>query len=121
MVSIQRRPGISEWWFLLDENIDPKTVTYLREEGVDVEHVRDTLGEGADDEAGILPYVRETDRIIITSDVSGFGALTSDSHASVVLLHDDTMAAYSVAAGILAMIEAYGNQFSGCGQLDPWW
>jgi len=121
MVSIQRRPAITEWRFPLDENIDPKTVTYLRKEGVDVEHVRDTLGEGADDEAGILPYVRETDRIIVTSDVSGFGALTSDSHASVVLLHDDTMAAYSVAAGILAMIEAYGNQFSGCGQLDPWW
>ena len=106
---------------LLDENIDPKTVTYLRKEGVDVEHVRDTLGEGADDEAGILPYVRETDRIIVTSDMSDFDALTSDSHASVVLLHDDTIAAYSVAAGILAMIEAYGNQFSGCGQLDPWW
>jgi len=53
--------------------------------------------------------------------MSDFDALTSDSHASVVLLHDDTMAAYSVAAGILAMIEAYGNQFSGCGQLDPWW
>ena len=121
MVSIQRRPVITEWRFPLDENIDLKTVTYLREEGVDVEHVRDTLGEGADDEAGILPYVRETDRIIVTSDVSDFDALTSDLHASVVLLHDDTMAAYSVAAGILAMIEAYGNQFSGCGQLDPWW
>ena len=113
---------MSEWRFLLDENIDPKTVTYLRKEGVDVEHVRDTLAEGADDEADILPYAREAERIIVTSDVSDFGALDSDTHAGVVLLHDDTMAAYGVAAGILTMIEAYGSreQFSGRGELDSW-
>ena len=113
---------MTEWRFLLDENIDPKTVTYLRKEGVDVEHVRDTLGAGADDEGDILPYVRETDRIIVTSDVSDFGAFASDAHAGVVLLYDDTMAAYSVAAGLLAMIEAYGSrgQFDGRERLDPW-
>ena len=113
---------MSEWRFLLDENIDPKTVAYLRKEGVDVEHVRDTLAEGADDEADILPYARETERIIVTSDVTDFGALDSDAHAGVVLLHDDTMAAYSVAAGLLAMIKAYGSrdQFSGRAELDPW-
>jgi len=112
----------TEWRFLLDENIDPKTATYLRKAGVDVEHVLDTLGEGADDEADILPYARETERIIITSDVSDFGALAPDSHAGVVLLYDDTMAAYSAAAGLLAMIEAYGSrdQFSGREELDPW-
>ncbi|ERH02974.1 MAG: protein of unknown function DUF82 [Halonotius sp. J07HN6] len=111
-----------EWRFLLDENIDPKTATYLRKEGVDVEHVRDTLGEGADDEADILPYARETDRIVVTSDVSDFGALNSDAHAGVVLLYDDTMAAYSVAAGLLGMIDAYGSRdrFGGRERLDPW-
>jgi len=113
---------MSEWRFLLDENIDPKTVAYLRKEGVDVEHVLDTLAEGADDESDILPYARETERIIVTSDVSDFGALDSDAHAGVVLLYDDTMAAYSVAAGLLAMIDAYRSraQFSGQEQLDPW-
>lgn len=113
---------MSEWRFLPDENIDPKTVSYLRKEGVDVEHVRDALAEGADDEADILPYARETERIIVTSDVSDFGALAPNSHTGVVLLYDDTMAAYSVAAGILTMIEAYGSrdQFSGQAELDPW-
>ncbi|WP_254830241.1 DUF5615 family PIN-like protein [Haloglomus salinum] len=33
-----------EWRFLLDENVDPKTVTYLEKEGIDAEHVRDVLG-----------------------------------------------------------------------------
>ena len=111
-----------EWQFLLDENVDPKTVTYLRKEGVDVEHVRDALGQGADDEADILPYARETDRIIVTSDVSDFGALSPDSHAGVVLLYDDTMDAYSVASGLLAMINAYRSRdrFGGREQLDQW-
>jgi len=40
---------MGEWRFLLDENIDPKTATYLQKEGTHAEHVRDTLGQGADD------------------------------------------------------------------------
>lgn len=30
-------------FFFLDENIDPKTATYLQKEGVHTEHVRDAL------------------------------------------------------------------------------
>jgi predicted nuclease of predicted toxin-antitoxin system len=31
------------WRFLLDENIDPKTATYLQKERIHAEHVRDAL------------------------------------------------------------------------------
>ncbi len=41
---------MTEWQFLLDENIDPKVTRYLDKEGLYAENVRDTLGQGADDE-----------------------------------------------------------------------
>ncbi|MFC7043273.1 DUF5615 family PIN-like protein [Halonotius sp. GCM10025705] len=113
---------MTEWRFLLDENIDPKTTSYLQTEAVDIKHVLDALGEGADDEDDILPFLRKTDRIIVTSDVSDFGAFSPDAHAGVVLLYDDTMAAHKIAAGLRAMIDAYGSRdrFVGWEQLDPW-
>ena len=43
---------MSEWRFLLDENIDPKTATYLEKEGIRAEHVRDALWQGADECCG---------------------------------------------------------------------
>ncbi|MFC7249420.1 DUF5615 family PIN-like protein [Halomicroarcula sp. GCM10025324] len=113
---------MSEWVFLLDENIDPKVATYLEKEALDATHVRDTLGQGADDEADVLPYAREQDRIIVTSDVNDFGALPSDSHAGIILLYDDTMPAYRVAAALIALVDAYPDRdaFTGREELDAW-
>lgn len=106
--------------FLLDENIDPKTATYLEKEDLDAEHVRDALWQGADDEQDILPYAVETDRIVVTSEVTDFGGLDVDRHAGVVLLYDDTMPAYRIAAAIIAMADAYSDRdaFIGCEVLD---
>jgi predicted nuclease of predicted toxin-antitoxin system len=70
---------MSEWRFLLDENIDPKTATYLRKEEVHAEHVRDALWQGADDEDDVLPYAREHDLVVVTSDVKDFGDLPAYS------------------------------------------
>lgn len=110
------------WRFILDENIDPKTATYLRKEGIHAEHVRDALWQGADDEEDVLPYACERDLIIVTSDVKDFGGLASNAHAGVVILYDDTMPAYRIAAGLIAMIDAYPNReaFGGREELDPW-
>jgi len=66
---------MSRWCFLLDENIDPKTATYLGKEGIHAEHVRDALRQGADDEVDVLPYARKHEQIIVTSDVKDFGGL----------------------------------------------
>jgi predicted nuclease of predicted toxin-antitoxin system len=46
---------MSEWRFLLDENVDTKTAKYLRKEGLHAEHIRDALGLGADDREDVLP------------------------------------------------------------------
>jgi len=107
------------WQFLLDENIDPKTVTHLEKEGIEGEHVREVLGQGADDEGDILPYVRNTDRVIVTSDVTDFA---DRQGADVVLLYDDTTPAHRVASGLVALVDAYPSRgaFGGCEELDPW-
>lgn len=113
---------MGEWRFLLDENIDPKTGTYLGKEDIHAEHVRDRLGQGADDEEDILPYARESDLIIVTSDVKDFGDLPKDARTDVVILYDDTMPAYQVASALIAMVDAYPSRdaFSGREELDPW-
>jgi hypothetical protein len=110
------------WRFLLDENIDPKTATYLKKEGIHSEHVRDALWQGADDEADVLPYAREHQLITVTSDVKDFGGLPPDAHAGIVLLYDDTMPAYRVAAGLISMVDTYPTRdaFGGREEIDPW-
>lgn len=113
---------MTAWRFLLDENVDPKTATYLSKEGIDAKHVRDALWQGADDEADVLPYAREHDRIVVTSDVSDFSSLSTDDHAGVILLYDDTMPAYRIASGLIAMVDAYPGRdaFNGREELDAW-
>jgi len=113
---------MSGWQFLLDENIDPKVATYLDKEGLFAVHIRETLGQGADDEDDVLPYAREHDLIIVTSDVKDFGALPDAVHAGVILLYDDTMPAYQVAAALIAMVDAYPSReaFGNREELDAW-
>jgi len=113
---------MSEWRFLLDENIDPKTATYLEKEGIHAEHVRDALWQGADDEADVLPHARDHELIVVTSDVKDFGGLSAQAHAGVVLLYDDTMPAYQVAAGLITIVDTYPTReaFGGREELDPW-
>jgi len=49
---------MAEWRFLLDENVDPKVARYLEKEGIEAVHVRDELGQGADDDDDVLPELR---------------------------------------------------------------
>jgi len=95
---------MTEWRFLLDENIEPKTVRYLEKEGIEAEHVRDVLGQGADDERDILPYTRTEDRVVVTSDVADFAVVEG---VDVVLLYDNTTPAHRTAAGLVALVDAY--------------
>lgn len=58
----------------------------------------------------------------MTSDVKDFGDLQSDVHAGIVMLYDDTMPAYRVVSGLLAMVDAYPSRdaFAGREELDLW-
>ena len=57
-----------------------------------------------------MPYAREHDLVVVTSDVKYFGSLPADAHAGVVILYDDTMPAYRVASALLAMVDAYPSR-----------
>lgn len=113
---------MTAWRFLLDENIDPKVATYLDKEEIFAVHVRDTIGQGADDEEDVLPYAQDNNLVMVTSDVNDFGTLPPDVHAGIVLLYDDTMPAYRVASALLTMIDAYPSrdEFAGREELDAW-
>lgn len=113
---------MAKWQFFLDENIDPKVTTYLDKEGFHAEHVRDVLGQGADDEDDVLPYAREHDLIVVTSDVKDFGDLPRDAHTGVILLYDDTMPAYRVSSALITLVDAYPGRdaFAGREELDAW-
>jgi len=58
----------------------------------------------------------------VTSDVKDFAGLTPEAHAGLVLLYDDTMPAYQVAAGLITLTDTYEDRdsFSGREELDPW-
>jgi predicted nuclease of predicted toxin-antitoxin system len=113
---------MSGWRFLLDENIDPKVATYLEKDDLIAVHVRDVLGQGADDEDDVLPYAREHSLIVLTSDVKDFGALPRKDHSGVILLYDDAMPAYRVASALITMVDAYPSReaFTGREELDAW-
>lgn len=113
---------MAEWRFLLDENIDPKVATYLEKEELFAVHVRDTLGQGADDEEDVLPYAHDHELVVVTSDLKDFGTLPSEAHAGIVLLYDDTMPAYRVASALITMVDAYPSrdEFAGREELDAW-
>lgn len=113
---------MTEWRFLLDENIDPKVATYLDKEDLFAVHVRDTVGQGAGDENDILPYAREHELIVVTSDVKDFGGLSTEAHAGIIILYNDTMPAYRVAAALISMVDTYPSRdaFTGREELDAW-
>lgn len=112
---------MTEWRFLLDENIDPKAATYLEKEDVYAEHVRDALGQGTDDNE-ILSYAADNDLVIVTSDLGDFIDPGPDTSVAVVLLYDDALPAYRIATGLLSMITAYPSRdsFGGLEALDAW-
>lgn len=95
---------------------------YLYKEDLFAVHVRNALGQGADDEEEILPNVREHDLAIVRSDVKDFGPFQNEGHAGVVLLHDDTMPAYRVASALITMVDTYPGReaFAGREELDSW-
>ena len=45
-----------------------------------------------------------------------------ETHVGIVLLYDDTMPAYQIAAGLIAIVDAYPDRdaFAGREELDPW-
>ena len=70
----------------------------------------------------MLPYARTEDLIVVRSDLKDFGSRDPETPVGVAILYDDTMPAYRVAAGLLAMVDAYPSRdtFAGREELDPW-
>ena len=69
-----------------------------------------------------MPYAREYGLIVVTSDVTDFGDIPIEDHAGLILLYDDMMPAYRVAAALIALVDAYPDRdaLPGVEALDAW-
>jgi predicted nuclease of predicted toxin-antitoxin system len=66
--------SLRELKFLADENINYIVVAYLREQGLDVEDIKELGLSGIDDQS-VLAYAVKNERVVITQD-SDFGTLS---------------------------------------------
>lgn len=112
----------SDWGFLLDENVDRETATRLREHGLRAELVVEVLKPGVDDTERVLPYARSEDLIVVTKDVSDFGALDPTDHEGLILVFDHSLDGRDIAEGIRTIAEAYPERdgLRTMEILDPW-
>lgn len=95
---------------MLDENVPPRVKYLLRKEHYTVESVGDVLGYGADDEEDILPYVREHDRVLVTQDISDFGAIDPVDHRGLILIYDQSRTAFEIAVTIMDVVDTFGRR-----------
>jgi predicted nuclease of predicted toxin-antitoxin system len=110
------------WFFLIDECVDPDVAYQLDADTIRAEPVKDALWIGARDFRDILPYAREHDRILVTSNVTDFGGLSDEAHEGLVLLFDNEMEAQQIVAGLLTIVDRYPSrdELRGYEKLDPW-
>jgi len=112
---------MSEWAFLVDENLEPRVTEYLETEGIEAEHVTDELGAGAGDEADLIPYARENDLVVVTNDVNDFRAIPPSDHAGIVVVFDGELSAFEMATALITMTETYpGREQFTQEVLDDW-
>lgn len=112
----------SEWAFLVDECVDPDVAYGLESERIRADAVKDVLWPGADDFDDILPYAREQDSIIVTSDIADFGNLDDTAHDGIVLIYDNEIATDRIIEGLRTIVAQYPsrNALREYEKLDPW-
>lgn len=112
---------VSRWTFLIDECIEPVVAHQLDGEHV-AEPVKDALWLGAKDFADVLPYARDHDQILVTSNVTDFRGLDDDEHEGIILVFDNELRPEQIVSGIRKIISQYPSRddLRGYEKLDPW-
>jgi predicted nuclease of predicted toxin-antitoxin system len=98
---------------LADEHVPPAFVSALRGEGHDVAVIGEEVTPGVED-AVVLEYAREHDRIILSEDTDFRGAdpaLEGESHPGVLAC--DTAASASEITTAVRRIDAFSSDLSG--------
>lgn len=111
------------WAFFVDSNLESRIAETLRSEGYRAEHADHVLDPDADDEADILPYVRDQELIVITADVKNFARFDESRHEGVFFLNNQRASAYQIANAVFDIVDAYGSPAHMRGKkenLDQW-
>lgn len=110
-----------DWGFLLDENIDRAVRDHLQRDGYRADHVVDVLEPGVGDMPDVLPYATDHDLVIVTKDVSDFGALDETQHRGLILVFDHRLTGREIATGIGNIVAAYpSRELFHREQVDAW-
>lgn len=112
----------SEWYILVDEDIERRVVDFLEQENVRADHVTDVLFQGADDEDDVMPYARDHEAVLVTANWRDFTRFDPDCHYGCFIEfgHDET--AMEITKAILTAIEQYEDpaNFHGWDKLEYW-
>jgi predicted nuclease of predicted toxin-antitoxin system len=102
---------MSEWRFLVDENLEPQIAVHLEKRGIPAEHVRDALRRGAPD-TDVLRYARTHDALVLTLDKKDFARIPYDDHEGILVLRNGAVSAYETARAISDLVDAYPDRDS---------
>lgn len=110
---------MSEWAFLVDENLEPQLARNLDKAGYTADWSPDVLERGAFD-SELLAFAREHDRIVVPNDAKDYKGLPSDAHEGVLVVFDNRLSAFETTRGILRIIDAYPSRLRGYEAVDDW-
>lgn len=112
----------SRWAFLVDECVEPDVAYRLDGRRITAEPVKDALWLGAKDFSDVLPYARENDRILVTTNVTDFRGLDEDEHEGIILVFDNELRPGRIVNGIRTIVSQYPSrdELRGYEKLDPW-
>jgi hypothetical protein len=112
----------SEWYILVDEDIEPRVVEFLEKEGIRADRVPDVLFQGADDEADVMPYARNHNAVLVTANWRDFTRFDPDRHYGCLIEFGQDESAMEITKAVLTAIEHYSNpdNLDGWDKLEYW-
>lgn len=99
-----------DWYFLVDENLEPLVVELLEAENYRADRIGDdALFQGAQDETDVMPYARERGAVIVTNDWHDFSEYSVSKHDGVLIVFDVEASAWDIATWTMAATRQFGH------------
>jgi hypothetical protein len=99
-----------EWYFVIDENLEPRVVELLESRGFQTDRVgSDILFQGAEDVDDVICYAVANDAIVVTSNWRDFSRFDTSLHNGVLVAFDNEATAWDVADWTMRAAEAFDD------------
>jgi predicted nuclease of predicted toxin-antitoxin system len=102
-----------DWYFVIDENLEPRVVELLEAEGFRADRVSsDILFRGAEDVDDVIEHAVEQDAIIVTNNWRDFKRFDTSIHNGVLIVFDNKESAWNIAKWTMSAAEAFQEPFN---------